>query len=117
MSTTAEIIIALIAGGFIGAAILYLLQQGRTRRLRERFGPEYNRAVSEAGSRWEAEAKLDKLERKVKRLRIRPLNPTNRVHFQDAWRDIQGRFIDDPRQSLAEADRLIAEVMSAEGYP
>jgi hypothetical protein len=117
MSTTAEIIIALIAGGFIGAAVLYLLQQGRTRRLRERFGPEYNRAVSEAGSRWEAEAKLDKLERKVKRLRIRPLNPTNRVHFQDAWRDIQGRFLDDPRQSLAEADRLIAEVMSAEGYP
>src|SRR4030095_9450503 len=51
MSTTAEIIIALIAGGFIGAAVLYLLQQGRTRRLRERFGPEYNPAVSQAGSK------------------------------------------------------------------
>jgi hypothetical protein len=117
MSTTAEIIIALIAGAFLGASIHYLWQQGRTRRLQERFGPEYSRAVSETGSRWEAEAKLDRLERKVKRLRIHPLNPTNRVRFQDAWRDIQGRFIDDPRQSLAEADCLIAEVMSAEGYP
>jgi hypothetical protein len=117
MSTTAAIVIALLAGILIGAAALYFLQRRRTGRLEGRFGPEYQRTVAEAGDRWEAEAKLGRLEKKVRGLRIRPLNPANRVHFQDAWREIQSRFIDDPRQSLTEADRLIAEVMSGEGYP
>ena len=117
MSATAAIVIALLAGILIGAAAHYLLQRRRSERLQDRFGPEYDRAVSESGDRWQAEEKLARAEKKVKSLRIRPLNPTNRVHFQDAWREIQGRFIDDPRESVSEADRLIAEVMSVEGYP
>src|SRR5215470_8689164 len=117
MNAPAAIVVAVLAGILIGAAALYFLQRRRTARLQERFGPEYHRAVAESGDRWRAEEKLDRAERKVKGLRIRPLNPANRVHFQDAWRQIQGRFIDDPRQSVSEADHLIAEVLSAEGYP
>ena len=37
--------------------------------------------------------------------------------FQQAWRAVQSRFVDDPGGALREADLLIAEVMSVEGYP
>lgn len=31
--------------------------------------------------------------------------------FQSRWRDIQTRFVDDPRDSVEEADELVAEVV------
>lgn len=33
--------------------------------------------------------------------------------FRDEWRDIQARFVDDPREAVEGADHLVAEVMSA----
>ena len=31
--------------------------------------------------------------------------------------DVQARFVDDPREAVTEADRLVGEVMAARGYP
>jgi hypothetical protein len=116
VDTTAVLVIILIAIVIAAAGILYW-QFDRTRRLRERFGPEYERTVSETGARREAEAKLERRERRVERLHIRPLESAERVRFEEAWRQVQGRFVDNPNGALSDADRLIGEVMSAEGYP
>jgi hypothetical protein len=113
----ATIVIVLIVGIAVGVAIVYLFRRNRSLRLRERFGPEYSRTVAETGDRWSAESALEHRAKRVERLHIRTLTPAERHDFQQAWRKIQGRFVDDPNGSLVEADRLIAKVMSAEGYP
>lgn len=117
MNTAAVIVIAIIAIVAIGAIAVYLVQRNRTNRLQGRFGPEYDRALKESGDRRQAEAKLERLEKRVERLHIRPLDPADRAGFQDSWRSIQARFVDDPKHALIDADRLIGEVMTAEGYP
>jgi uncharacterized membrane-anchored protein YhcB (DUF1043 family) len=55
MSITAAIIIALLVGTAIGLTIAYLKQQSRTRKLQQRFGPEYHRAVAQTGDRYAAD--------------------------------------------------------------
>ena len=116
-NTTVIIVIALIVGMVIGAAVIYAIQQGRTKRLKERFGPEYGRMVAETGNRSKAEAMLEHRQKRVKDLHVRPLDVAERTRFQEDWREIQGRFVDDPGGALTEADRLLVEVMSVEGYP
>lgn len=111
------IAIALIVGMVIGAVIVYAAQEARTKRLKEHFGSEYERAVAATGSRPMAETALESRERRVKGLQIKNLDAGQRVRFLEKWREIQARFVDDPGGALREADRFIAEVMSAEGYP
>lgn len=111
------IAVAFIVGMVIGAAVVYAAQQARTKRLKERFGPEYGRAVAETGNRSQAEAVLENRERRIQGLHIRTLDAGQQVRFLGRWREIQARFVDDPGGTLREADRFIAEVMSVEGYP
>jgi hypothetical protein len=114
MSTSGIVlVIAMIA--VVAVAILLFVR--RRQRLRSRFGPEYNRAVQETGNKYRAEAKLEKLEKRVEKLSIRPLQPEAARRFHESWRGVQARFVDDPRTALGEADRLLSEVMSARGYP
>lgn len=105
------IIVAVAAAGFL------FWQFGRTKRLRERFGPEYDRTVEETGTKYRAEAKLQRLEKRVERLRVRALEPAERANFEKSWRLIQARFVDNPNGAVLDADRMLGEVMSVEGYP
>ena len=50
-------------------------------------------------------------------IQIRPLAPRERERFLEAWRRCQSRFVDDPRAAVAEADRLVDQVLRARGYP
>ena len=110
------IAIALVVGIVIGVDLACLFQR-RSRRLRKRFGPEYSLAVVETGDRWRAESALEHRAKRAKNLHVHTLTPAEHRHFLEAWCEVQGRFVDDPNGSLVEADRLIASVMSAEGYP
>jgi len=110
-------IIAFIFGILVGALVISAIQQGRRKRLKEKFGPEYDRMVSTTGSRLEAEAVLEHRQKRVHQLHIRALTTAERSRFVEAWREIQTRFVDDPSGALIEADRLVGEVMTAEGYP
>src|ERR1700739_1218909 len=109
--------IALLVGIAIGVVAIYLLQQNRTRHLKEHFGPEYTRVMEQTGSRSAAEAKLEGRQRRVARLHIRQLDSSERMQFQESWRDVQAHFVDDPSTAVTEADQIIGQVMSAEGYP
>lgn len=101
------VVVALIVGIVLGALAIQLFQRARTRRLKEHFGPEYGRAVAETGNRSRAEAMLEHRRRRVEQLQIRTLEPTERVRFQEGWRDVQARFVDNPGGAVTDADRLV----------
>lgn len=117
MNTAAVVVLVLILGIVVGAAAIYLLERSRSARLKERFGPEYDRTISEKGDRWSAESDLDRRAKRVERLHIRALDPAERTRFVEEWRRMQAKFIDDPNEAVADADHLIGDVMAAEGYP
>ena len=85
---TELIVIVLAVGIVIGAAIVYVVQQGRTRRLRNTFGPEYGRVVGETGDRLTAEAMLLRRQNRVRQLHIRQLSATEQARFQESWREV-----------------------------
>ena len=100
------------------AVIAWLvLQQRRSRALQEQFGPEYSRTVHALGNRNRAEQELTQRRERVEQLHIRPLSRADQERFSASWRQVQTRFVDDPRGATAEADRLIGEVMTTRGYP
>jgi len=109
----ASVIVAIIV---IAVAWTYSQRQRRV-RLRERFGPEYDRAVEAAGTPTKAEAMLEDRARRVERLKIRSLSREQADSFAREWRQIQGRFVDDPNGAVEAADRLVGQVMAARGYP
>lgn len=107
-------LIILVAIVLVVVAI-YVAARRRSDRLRERFGPEYDRAVGDGRVRGERE--LAARERRVEELEIHPLHPDQRDEYARQWRDAQAQFVDAPGEAVQEADRLVAEVMRERGYP
>jgi hypothetical protein len=114
--TQNQIIAIIVAVLAVAVVLLFYLRTQRSRRLRERFGPEYDRAVSEAGS-LRGEARLQEREKRVTKYNIRPLAPAARDGYLGRWRVVQSRFVDDPDDAVREADQLLGQVMAARGYP
>jgi hypothetical protein len=117
MNPNVAIAIAFVVGFLVGVAVMYAAQQARTTRLKKQFGPEYGRVIADTGDRYRTEAVLEERHRRVRQLSIRPLTATERRNFEEGWRSVQARFVDDPAVALREADVLIGKVMAAEGYP
>jgi hypothetical protein len=88
-----------------------------TAELRQRFGPEYEQAVREHGSERRAEAQLSDRQKRVEKLEIRDLDPTERERFSAQWHALQSRFVDDPKGAVTEADTLVSSLMQTRGYP
>jgi hypothetical protein len=89
----------------------------QTKRLRERFGPEYDATLKRLGSKAKAEKELRQREKRVATFEIVPLAPAEVTKFSTAWARLQGSFVDDPKGVLIEADRLVRELMLKRGYP
>jgi hypothetical protein len=89
----------------------------QTHQLRERFGPEYSRSVDYLGSRRKAESELKARERRVEQLTIVPLAPSEAARFSETWKDLQGRFVDNPKGAVLQADQLVRELTLKRGYP
>jgi hypothetical protein len=106
-----------IAAAAIVVAVWLLLRRRRTEQLRHRFGSEYERAVREKGDVRTAEATLEARQARVEKLHIRPLPADDAARFAREWRNVQTQFVDDPKGAITKADRLVAEVMHARGYP
>ncbi len=117
MKTWIWIVIAVVAVLIIAGVVLAAIRKSRTQRLREGFGPEYDRTVDRADSRSKAEKDLAEREERHSQLDIRPLAPAARERYAGQWTDAQTRFVDDPAGSIAEADRLVTGVMRDRGYP
>ena len=92
-------------------------RRARTAELRDKFGPEYDHAVSEAGKRKRAEQDLLARVDEVKKYDIRPFTVAERDRFRGDWALIEKRFIERPTTAVVEADELVAEMMRVRGYP
>lgn len=99
------------------AAALLVSRKRRSSRLREQYGDEYERTVHERGGRREAERDLVERQEQRRQLEIRPLDPVRRQELAASWQQVQARFVDEPVEAVAEADRLVRTVMSERGYP
>jgi hypothetical protein len=108
------LILLLLVGGVIAWIVV---QRQRTNRFQRRFGTEYGRTIKEFGSRAKAEKELAKREERVSGLRIVALSPAEAARFSKAWNVLQGRFVDNPRGVVADADRLVRDLMVKRGYP
>ncbi|OBI41158.1 hypothetical protein [Mycobacterium sp. E796] len=89
----------------------------KSQRLRQHYGSEYERLVSQAGDKQAAEKELIARERKREKLNIVPLKPAARSDFNVRWQQVQTTFVDDPATAVGVADRLVTEVMCERGYP
>lgn len=118
MSSTLLIIVIVVILLVLAALVtLGALRSARTRRLRSRFGPEYDRAAEAAPDRNAAENELRDRERRHADLDIRPLDPASRDRYAREWTAVQERFVDAPGRSIHEADLLVADLMRERGYP
>jgi hypothetical protein len=112
MSAAAIAIIVVVAVVVLVVAAMALTR----RRLQQRFGPEYDRVVEQHGQ-FRAAAELARRERRVQRLRLRPLTATARAEYIAEWKTIQEGFVDQPQHAVIEGQDLVASVMRERGYP
>jgi hypothetical protein len=112
--TTAVVIVVAIV---VIALMVVMAAATRRRQLRQQFGPEYDRAVSEQDSRIRAEAELTQRQRRVRKLDIKPLSEAARTRYLAQWQAIQEQFVDSPESAVAEAYTLVTTVMRERGYP
>jgi hypothetical protein len=101
----------------VGVAFYVRNRRKTTAGFRNRFGPEYDRAVLEHGSERKAEGKLADRETRVESLKIRALTAAERGRFSADWQSVQSRFVDHPKSAVTEADELVSSLMQARGYP
>ncbi|MFE0470640.1 hypothetical protein ACFW2V_03355 [Streptomyces sp. NPDC058947] len=121
MSTGLIIALIVIAAVVVIIAAVMTLRARGPRRgpsLKRRFGPEYERVVARHdGDTKAAERELTERVQRHGDLRVRPLEPAQREQYEARWTAAQERFVDSPRDAVAEADRLIGELAGARGFP
>src|SRR5438067_13826959 len=93
LSPVRIVILAAVVLLIIGA-IFFFVRKRRTEKLRQHFGPEYDRAVAEGGDRRVAEAKLEERAERVKKFNLRPLSAEDQARFTEQWDRVQAHFVD-----------------------
>ncbi len=117
MSTGA--IIGLVVAVLVVLAVLaFVLRPAMQRKkLRDRFGPEYDRAVSQSDSRTAAEKELAEREHRHSEFDLKPLSQSAQESYRRHWANVQAKFVDSPESAIADADRLVTDLMAERGYP
>lgn len=117
MSTGTVIGITLIVLVVLVAVALLVRKSLQRKRLRDKFGPEYDRVVQRTDNRMAAERELVEREREHSKLELRPLTPVTRDSYERNWARIQEQFVDSPAAAVGQADRLVTDLMAERGYP
>ena len=110
------VIAAAIVAAIVLVAAFWGMRSRRRARLRDRFGPEYDRAVSDSGRR-DAERRLAAVESEHEELDIRPLSEAARERYLEEWRSIEARFVNDPEDAAKAAERVVLRALEERGYP
>lgn len=117
MLTVVALVVVAIVIGIVAVASIRRGTKARRAELVRHFGPEYDRAVDELGSRERAERELARRQERVEHFRLEPLTPADQTRFAASWTRIQAEFVDNPVAAVTRANALISEVMRARGYP
>ena len=118
MNTT-FIIVAVVLVVVILGAILWpmMARRKQSERLQGQFGSEYDHTVQALGNEQKAQVELEKRQKHVEAMDIRPLTGTEHKRFLADWVAVQSKFVDEPGQAVVDGDRLIMEVMQLRAYP
>jgi hypothetical protein len=112
------LIVIVVAVLVVAAVVAQRARGPQGGSLKRRFGPEYDRAVARHdGDPQAAERELAERVERHGSLRERQLEPARRQEYAARWTAAQERFVDSPREAVAEADRLLAELAGAKGFP
>ncbi len=117
MGTTATIVLLVLIVLAVGAAVASSRRKRQRAALKERFGPEYDRAVESDGGQRAAERRLKEVADQRDKLEIRALDPAERQRYSTEWTEVQAGFVDAPDEAVFRADRLVGKVMRDRGYP
>src|ERR1700679_140263 len=105
--------IVIAPGVIVVVLIALLMRRRRSRRIQQRFGPEYDRVVLEQqGDSRRAKAVLADREKRVQAFSLRALSPMEREAYVIEWMNVQRSFVDDPFVAFGSADRLINRAMT-----
>jgi len=113
------LVVAVVVLLIVWVVVWVVRKQGneqRTEQLRARFGPEYDLALREYGSRKKAEAALLDRVNRVSRMTVHPLSEQERARFLTEWEAIQARFVDHPHAAVTEANEMFNSLLQARGY-
>jgi hypothetical protein len=108
-------IVLIIVVVLVIAGIVYGVQASRRKKLQSTFGPEYDRAVADTGSRTEAEKELRERERRHSELK--PLSGESQAQYAADWEEVQIQFVDNPSEAVGTADDLVTRLITERGYP
>jgi hypothetical protein len=113
-------IVAIAVAALLVAAVAFLLWRNaparKRQQLREKFGPEYDVAVEQYGAT-RAQRVLEARARRVGKLPLRSISPSECATFSQSWRRRQEQFVDTPSAAVSGAHELVQRVMLARGYP
>lgn len=120
-SVSATQLAAFVALGailLVGVVAFLTNKMRRPERPRTNFdGAEHARAADQDGSRRNGKARLEARSQRVETFHLRPLTAGDHARFIESWHTIQARFVEGPAGAVADADRLVADIMSKRGYP
>ena len=116
METWEWIVLGAGAAMLVVLAVAFMRIRRRRAHLKDRFGREYDRAVSDNGT-GTAERRLHDVEREHDELAIRTLPNAARDRYLEEWRLAESRFVSDPRDAARAAERLVERVLEERGYP
>ena len=116
-NTTLIIVVVVLLVIVLGIASMVMARKQRTKRLQEKFGPEYDHTLEKVGDETQAERELEERLAQAKALNIRPLSAEEVNQYTLEWQRVQGIFVDEPLTAVQKVDDLIREVMREKGYP
>lgn len=115
--STGAVVLVIVLVIVVSAAAWFVGQLSRRRRLRERFGPEYDRSVKEADNRRMAERVLTERRKRHASFDLKPLSDSSRERYAQQWTTVQEKFVDQPGEAVVDAEALLHAVLRERGYP
>ena len=112
-----QVIVLVIVLLVIAVVAVLAMRAARRRKLQKTFGPEYDRAVADTGSRADAEKELREREKRHAELELKELSPESKARYSASWEEVQIQFVDNPEQAVSTADDLTTRLIAERGYP
>jgi hypothetical protein len=117
MDTVFVVVFVIVVVVAVGVAAVVPYRWRRSAQLRQRFGPEYQRAVEKSYDRREAEKDLREREKRRSAFEVTPVTGQVAARYRQEWADIRLRFVDEPAEAVGRADGLVVRIMGDSGYP
>ena len=91
MSPAVIVVLVIVVVALAALGLVLMQRQRKSGQLKEKFGPEYDRTVSDRGNRRSAEQDLTERQEHRQKLQLRSLDAVERQQYDASWRQVQTR--------------------------